>query len=72
MGARSEIYRLIHDLAEQGVAILLASSDMPELINLSHRILVMRGGGIMGELERDDVSQESILRLAMGRTKDAA
>ncbi len=69
VGARSEIYRLIHDLAERGVAILLASSDMPELINLSHRILVMRGGAIAGELARDDVNQESILRLAMGKTK---
>ncbi len=72
VGARSEIYRLIHDLAQQGVAILLASSDMPELINLSHRILVMRGGGIAGELLRDAVNQEDILRLAMGKTKDAA
>ena len=72
VGARSEIYRLIHDLAEGGVAVLLASSDMPELINLSHRILVMRGGAIAGELAREAVDQESILRLAMGRTKDAA
>ncbi len=72
VGARSEIYRLIHDLAEAGVAVLLASSDMPELINLSHRILVMRGGGIAGELARDDVNQEGILRLAMGKTRDAA
>ena len=72
VGARSEIYRLIHDLAEGGVAVLLASSDMPELINLSHRILVMRGGGVAGELARDDVSQENILRLAMGKTRDAA
>ncbi len=67
VGARSEIYRLIHDLAESGVAVLLASSDMPELINLSHRILVMRGGAISGELARDGVNQEGILRLAMGR-----
>jgi len=72
VGARSEIYRLIHDLAESGVAVLLASSDMPELINLSHRILVMRGGAISGELARDGVNQEGILRLAMGKTRDAA
>ena len=72
VGARSEIYRLIHDLAEAGVAVLLASSDMPELINLSHRILVLRGGAIAGELARDHADQESILRLAMGRTRDAA
>ncbi len=72
VGARSEIYRLIHDLAASGVAVLLASSDMPELINLSHRILVMRGGAIVGELTRDAVNQEDILRLAMGKTRDAA
>jgi ribose transport system ATP-binding protein len=72
VGARSELYRLINDLAAQGVAILLASSDMPELINLSHRVLVMRGGGIMGELRRDELDQERILRLAMGRMQDAA
>ena len=72
VGARSEIYRLIHDLAESGVAVLLASSDMPELVNLSHRILVIRGGAIAGELARDAADQEAILRLAMGKARDAA
>ena len=72
VGARSELYRLINDLADQGVAILLASSDMPELINLSHRVLVMRGGGIMGGLGKHELDQERILRLAMGRTDRAA
>ncbi len=71
VGARSELYRLINDLAAQGVAILLASSDMPELINLSHRVLVMRAGGIMGELHKDELDQERILRLAMGRPNGA-
>ena len=72
IGARSELYRLINDLAAQGVAILLASSDMPELINLSHRVLVIRGGNVMGALRKDELDQERILRLAMGRTDDAA
>ena len=72
VGARSELYRLINELADRGVAILLASSDMPELINLSHRVLVMRGGGIMGELGRGELDQERILRLAMGRMDRAA
>ena len=71
VGARSELYRLINDLAQRGVAILLASSDMPELINLSHRVLVIRGGRIMGELGPDELDQERILRLAMGRSDDA-
>ena len=69
VGARSELYRLINELAASGVSILLASSDMPELINLSHRVLVVRGGRIVGELERDEVEQERILRLAMGRNE---
>ena len=71
VGARSELYRLVNDLAARGVAILLASSDMPELINLSHRVLVMRGGGIMGELGRNELDQERILRLAMGKADHA-
>ncbi len=71
VGARSELYRLINELASRGVAILLASSDMPELINLSHRVLVIRGGRIMGELGPDELDQERILRLAMGRPDDA-
>ncbi|MBE7210545.1 MAG: sugar ABC transporter ATP-binding protein [Gluconacetobacter diazotrophicus] len=71
VGARSELYRLVNELASQGVAILLASSDMPELINLSHRVLVIRGGGIMGELDRNELQQETILRLAMGKPSDA-
>lgn len=71
VGARSELYRLINDLAAQGVAVLLASSDMPELINLSHRVLVIREGRIMGELKKNELEQEAILRLAMGRASNA-
>jgi ribose transport system ATP-binding protein len=70
VGARSELYRLINDLAAQGVAVLLASSDMPELINLSHRVLVIREGAIMGELKKNELEQEAILRLAMGRSSN--
>ncbi|WP_284948055.1 sugar ABC transporter ATP-binding protein [Acidisoma cladoniae] len=71
VGARSELYKLINDLADSGVAILLASSDMPELINLSHRVLVMRDGAIQGELKRGEIEQEAVLRLAMGRGSNA-
>ncbi len=66
VGARGELYRLIMELADNGVAILLASSDMPELINLSHRVLVVRGGNVTGELGPHELDQERILRLAMG------
>jgi len=66
VGARSELYRLFIELAAEGIGILLASSDMNELLNLSHRVLVLRGGRIVGELKRNELQQERILRLAMG------
>ncbi|MEM7444792.1 MAG: sugar ABC transporter ATP-binding protein [Pseudomonadota bacterium] len=65
VGAKAEIYRLIDELASNGIAILLISSEMPELLGLADRILVMRGGTIAGELSRDEASEEAILRLAM-------
>jgi ribose transport system ATP-binding protein len=68
VGAKSEIYRLIEDLARRGAAVLMISSDMPEVLNMSDRILVVREGQIAGELQRGQASQESILRLAIGET----
>ncbi|MGB3482104.1 MAG: sugar ABC transporter ATP-binding protein [Mycobacterium sp.] len=68
VGARSEIYRIITEFAEQGMAVLMASSDMPEVVGLSHRAFVMRGGELVGELDRDALDhpevQESVFRLA--------
>lgn len=68
VGARSEIYRIITEFAEQGMAVLMASSDMPEVVGLSHRAFVMRGGEFVGELDRDALDhpevQESVFRLA--------
>jgi ribose transport system ATP-binding protein len=68
VGARSEIYRIITEFAAQGMAVLMASSDMPEIVGLSHRAFVMRGGALVGELSRDDLDhpdvQESVFRLA--------
>jgi ribose transport system ATP-binding protein len=70
VGARSEIYRIIVELASGGMAVLMASSDMPEVLSLSHRALVMRGGEVAGELSREDLDQpdvqEKIFRLASG------
>ncbi|WP_229384575.1 sugar ABC transporter ATP-binding protein [Microbacterium allomyrinae] len=71
IGARSEMYRIIADLAASGVAILMASSDMAEVIGLSHRVLVVREGGIAGELtadELDHTAQDAIFRHAAGLT----
>ncbi|WP_136588135.1 MULTISPECIES: sugar ABC transporter ATP-binding protein [Actinomycetes] len=70
VGARSEIYRIILDLAAQGMAVVMASSDMPEILSLSHRAYVMREGRLVGTLRRDELAdpdiQDTIFRLASG------
>jgi ABC-type sugar transport system ATPase subunit len=64
VGAKAEIYTLIDKLAQDGTAVLLASSDMPELLALCDRILVMCEGRIAGEMTRAEATQEKILDLA--------
>jgi len=68
VGARSEIYRIITEFAANGMAVVMASSDMPEIVGLSHRAFVMRAGVLVGELDRDALDhpavQESVFRLA--------
>jgi ABC-type sugar transport system ATPase subunit len=66
VGAKAAIHQLIDDLARQGVAIMLISSELPEVINLSTRILIMRSGCLVGELPREKATQESVLRLMAG------
>ncbi|GJF33610.1 ABC transporter [Kitasatospora sp. NE20-6] len=65
VGAKAEIYRIIADLAEQGVAILVISSELPEVLGLADRIVVMQNGRITGELDRAEATEEAILNLAM-------
>ncbi|WP_241002300.1 sugar ABC transporter ATP-binding protein [Streptomyces sp. CB01881] len=65
VGAKAEIYRIIADLAEEGVALLVISSELPEILGLADRIVVMQGGRITGELGRDDATEEAVLQLAM-------
>lgn len=66
VGAKAEIYTIINELAKQGLAIILISSEMPEVMNMSDRIMVMHEGRIRGELHREDgFSQEEILTYAM-------
>lgn len=67
IGAKAEIYRLLNELAEEGKAIVLISSELPEVLRLSHRILVMCEGRITGELSATEASQEAIMRLATQR-----
>ena len=65
VGAKAEIYKLMCHLAQQGKAIVMISSDMPELIGICDRICVMREGTISGEVLREDFSQEKILEYAV-------
>jgi ABC-type sugar transport system ATPase subunit len=66
VGAKAEIHALIDQLAQDGRAILLISSELPELLRLSTRILVVRGGRIAGEVPRADANQDGLLRLMAG------
>jgi ribose transport system ATP-binding protein len=69
IGAKSEIYSLMHKLAASGVAIIMVSSDMEEVLGLSDRIAVMHQGQIAGILEKDDFSEENVMQLAVGNIK---
>ncbi|WP_034301658.1 sugar ABC transporter ATP-binding protein [Herbaspirillum sp. RV1423] len=67
VGAKSEIYKLLNTLAEQGKAIVMISSELPEVLRMSHRVLVMCEGRITGELSAAEASQEKIMQLATQR-----
>jgi rhamnose transport system ATP-binding protein len=66
VGAKAEVHLLLSKLAQQGVAILMISSELPEILGMSDRILVMREGRISGELDRAAATQEAIMSLATG------
>jgi ribose transport system ATP-binding protein len=68
VGAKAEIYQLMRRLAESGVAIIMISSDMEEILGESDRVAVMHEGAITGILERNECSEESIMRLAVGHS----
>ena len=71
VGAKNEIYGLMRELADRGVAILMISSDMEEVIGVSDRIAVMHEGTISGVLERSRFSEYNVLRLAIGQALEA-
>lgn len=71
VGAKAEIYRLMRGLADQGVGVLMISSDMEEVIGVSDRVLVMHEGRIAGSLTRDQLSEHAILSLAVGQPESA-
>ena len=66
VGAKSEIYFRIQELAQQGVGIIMASSELPELLGMSDRILVLHEGRMTGELSRAEATEEAIMHLATG------
>lgn len=66
VGAKSEMHALIDQLAHEGTAIVLVSSELPEVLNLSTRILVLRSGRVAGELARCDADQGSVMRMMAG------
>ena len=66
VGAKFEIYRLIRDLAERGTAVLFISSELPEILGMSDRILVLSRGQLMGILDRSEATEERVMELATG------
>ena len=72
VGAKAEIHKLMVDLAERGLAILMISSELPEALGMSDRVGVMRGGALVGTLSRAEATQERVLALALGHGEGAA
>ena len=66
VGAKQEIYSLMHRLTQEGKSIIMISSEMPELLGMSDRVLVMHEGSVQGELQKEEFSQEEVLRIASG------
>ena len=69
VGAKQEIYNLMTNLLRDGKAVIMVSSDMPEVISMSDRIMVMKEGRIVGEISGENVSEENVLELSIGGKK---
>lgn len=69
VGAKAEIHELMCDLADQGVAIIMISSELPEILGMSDRIVVLRGAAIAGVLDRNEATQQQIMSLALGQER---
>ncbi|NUO36232.1 MAG: sugar ABC transporter ATP-binding protein [Dermatophilaceae bacterium] len=72
VGAKDEIYRLLNDLAAQGKSIVMISSELPELLRMAHRVVVMSEGRVTGELLADEATQERVMHLATLRPDESA
>jgi ribose transport system ATP-binding protein len=69
VGAKQEIYKIMMNLLKEGKAIIMVSSDMPEIVSMSDRIMVMKDGRVVGELSKEEVSEENILEYSIGGKK---
>jgi ribose transport system ATP-binding protein len=69
VGAKQEIYQIMMDLLKQNKAVIMVSSDMPEVISMSDRVIVMKNGRVQGEINRQDISEENILQYSIGGSK---
>ena len=69
VAAKVEIYNIMNRLKKEGIAVIFVSSEMPEILGMSDRIVVMCNGKVTGELNREEASQEGILELAMEKSK---
>jgi rhamnose transport system ATP-binding protein len=72
VATKAEVHRLLSDLAADGVAVLMVSSELLEVLGMADRVLVMREGRLAGELSRADATEEAVMRLATGQTAEAA
>jgi rhamnose transport system ATP-binding protein len=72
VGTKAEVHRLMSELASSGLAVLMISSELPEVLGMADRVLVMHEGRLTGELSRDEADEESVMRAATGQTLEAA
>jgi rhamnose transport system ATP-binding protein len=72
VGTKAEVHRLLEELAGEGVAILVISSELPEVLRLANRILVMREGRLVAEFEHAEASEETIVAAATGQVRAVA
>ena len=72
VGAKNEIYRIIRELAGEGLAVVVVSSDLPEVTGLAHRVLVCRQGRLVGEFRGEEIDEEAIMNVALGVREESA
>ncbi len=72
VGTKAEVHRLISELASRGLAVLMISSELPEVLGMADRVLVMHEGRLTGEFSREEANEERIMRAATGQKEELA